>query len=81
MDMAFERGRWRFPESPPKWIYLDDADWAEYDVACREEWPSTVRCFSYRDVQIRSGKRSKLVTKCGAIVAVPKHLSPMTRAA
>jgi hypothetical protein len=81
MDIAFERAQWRFPDSPPKWIYLDADDWAAFDKAVRKRWRAAVRSFSYRDVQIRSAKRSRLITKSGCIVCIPKHVSPMTRAA
>ncbi|HEY8593288.1 MAG TPA: hypothetical protein VIL42_10565 [Sphingomicrobium sp.] len=81
MDAAFERARWRFPGDPPKAIYLSGAEWAQYDDEVRETWPSAVRCFAYRDVQIRSGNRSRLVTKTGCLVAIPKRLSVRVRAA
>jgi hypothetical protein len=78
LEVAFERARWRFPESPPKIILLTEEDWTAYDEAIREQWPSAVRCFSYRDVQIRSGNRSRLITKHGCPVAIPRQVSART---
>jgi hypothetical protein len=62
LDAAFERAGWQ--------------DWRDFDAAIREEWPSVAHCFSYRDVQIRKGNRSRLSTKGGCLVCVPKRLSP-----
>jgi hypothetical protein len=76
LDAAFERAGWRYPESSVRWIYLDEQDWRDFDAAIREEWPSVAHCFSYRDVQIRKGNRSRLSTKGGCLVCVPKRLSP-----
>ena len=80
-DVAIERAAWRYPESQPKWLYLDADDWAEYDAAVRKDWPSAVRSFSYRDIQIRSARRSRLVTNRGCIVCIPKRISQRTQAA
>lgn len=81
LDTALERARWRYPESPPKCIYLTEDDWREFDVAMSLAWGSKMHCFQYRDLDIRSGKTSRIVTTCGALVAVPMRLSPRTGAA
>jgi hypothetical protein len=81
LDVALERAAWRYPESPVKAIYLTVDDWADFDAAMREDWPTAAHTFSYRDVQIRSGTRSRLVTKNGCLVCIPKHVSPRTREA
>jgi hypothetical protein len=77
LDVAFERARWRFPESPPHRIYLDDDDRRAFDEAKSAEWGG----FSYRDVQIYAAKRSRLVTRRGCLVCIPKHVNPRTQAA
>lgn len=81
MDAALERARWRFPESPARFFYLDPTDWQEFDAEMRLDWPTAAHTFSYRDIQIRSAKKSRLTTKHGCLVAIPKHLSPATRQA
>jgi hypothetical protein len=75
IDVAFERAAWRFPESPPKKLYLDPADWAAFDALMSAEWGGQVHCFSYRDLQIFAGNRSRLILKHGIGVSVPKSIS------
>jgi hypothetical protein len=81
LDVAFERARWRFPESPPHRIYLDEDDRRAFDEVKSTEWGGPVHCFSYRDVQIYAAKRSWLVTRRGCLVCIPKHVNPRTQAA
>lgn len=81
MDVAIERAKWRYPESPPKRICLDEQDWREYDQLSSEEWGGPVHAFSYRDLQIFPARRSRLFTKHGCMVAVPKALGSRARAA
>ena len=81
MDIAIERAKWRFPESPPKRFYLDKEDWAQFDAEMRAEWPSAAHTFSYLGIQIYPATRSRLVTQNGCLVCVPKHASPRTKAA
>lgn len=81
MDVAFERAAWRFPESRPKAIYLTAEDWTAFDAERSAEWGGRVHAFSYRDVQIFAGKRSRLVTTHGCSVCIPRHISARVRAA
>jgi hypothetical protein len=81
IDAAFEKAAWRFPESRPKVVYLTDADWAELDAAMSEEWGSNMRLFTYRNLDIRRGRRSQVITDRGCAVCVPRVLSPRVRQA
>jgi hypothetical protein len=81
MDVAIERGRWRFPKSPPSRFYLDSEDWRQFDEEMRADWPSAAHTFSYQDIQIHPATRSRLALKGGCLVCVPKHVSPRTKAA
>jgi hypothetical protein len=82
MDAAIEIASFRYPESEVRWIYLNDDDWAAYDEEIRKDWPSAVRSFSYRDVQIRrAARRSCVITNRGCCVLVPKRLSPRVKKA
>lgn len=81
LECAFERARLRWPSDPVKWVYLNEVDWAEYDAARSAEWGGPVHCFSFNDVQIRSALRtSRLALQHGILVAIPKRLSPRTKA-
>lgn len=81
LDAAFDRAIFRYPESPVKWIYFTTEDWEAFDAAKSAEWGGPVHAFSYRDVQIRPGETSRLVTDRGCLVQIPKRLSPRVRAA
>ena len=73
LEAAFEKARFRKLEVT--WIYLTADDWTDFDQAKSEEWGSKVHCFSFNDVQIRSGERSRLFSKYGESVGIPKLLS------
>jgi hypothetical protein len=81
IDAALEKAAWRYPESPPKLIYLSDGDWAELDAVMSEAWGSNMRLFTYRNLDIRSANRSRIVTDRGCLIAVPAKLSRRVREA
>lgn len=81
IDTAFEKMRFRYPESSPRALYLTEEDWGSYDRTMSEAWGGKIHCFQYRGIDIRKGLRSQLISTHGCAVTVAKRLSIKTKAA
>jgi hypothetical protein len=73
IDLALEKARCRQLEI--KVIYLTEDEWRAYDAEQSIEYGSRVHCFSHGAIEIRPGERSRLFSKHGESVAVPKLIS------
>jgi hypothetical protein len=63
----------------PSAFYLTREDWDRFNAELSADWGSPCFGHSWRKVQIREGKESKLYTWHGTGIAIPKRAPPVDR--